>query len=144
MTTPRLSWRWLVVVLAVLTLPWALWPAWQMWQAHPGALLQLSQQRQSMQLLQQESQTLRNKSVPNPVEAQALIQSLSKQHFGHTAVSVPGQGLQIQLRQVDAAQLALGWQDIRDQTSASVVSADLTAQGKLWSGTLVFQLAQKP
>ena len=144
MTTPRLSWRWLVTLLVVLALPWALWPAWQMWLAQPGALLKLSQQRQIMQLLQQESQTLLNKPVPNPVEAQTLIQSLSKQHFGSTPVSVPGQGLQIQLRQVDAAQLALGWQDIRDQTSASVVSADLTAQGKLWSGTLVFKLAQKP
>ena len=144
MTTPRLPWRWLLALLAVLAMPWALWPAWQMWLAHPDALLKLSQQKQTMQLLQQESQTLRNKPVPNPVEAQTLIQSLSKQHFGSTPVSVQGQALQIQLRQVDAAQLALGWQDIREQTSASVVSSDLTAQGKRWSGTLVFQLAQKP
>lgn len=147
MTLSHLSWRWLLAalaLLALLALPWALWPAWQLRQAHPGTLIKLTQQRQAMQLQQQEAQALLKKPVPNPVEAQTLIQSLSKQHFGSTPVSVPGQGLQIQLRQVDAAQLALGWQEIRLQTSASVVSADLTAQGKLWSGTLVFKLAQKP
>jgi type II secretory pathway component PulM len=144
MTKLPWSWHWLLVTLAVLALPWTLWPAWQMWQAHPDGLQQLARQRQSMQWQQQEVQALLKKPVPTQAQAQALIQSLSQQHFGSTAMIVPGPGLQVQLRQVDAAQLALGWQDIRTQTSASVISADLTAQGSQWSGTLVFKLAQKP
>jgi hypothetical protein len=139
-----LPWRRGLLGLALLVLPWSLWPAWQAWLAHPEALQQLARQRQAMQLSQQEVQALRLRSVPGAVEAQALIQSLSKQHFGSAPVSVPGPGLQIQLNQVDATQLALGWQEIRAQTSASLVSADLSAKGNRWSGTLVFKLAQKP
>jgi type II secretory pathway component PulM len=97
-----------------------------------------------MQLQQQEVEALRKKPIPSPLEAQSLIHALSKQHFGSTPIGLPGQGLQVQLNGVNAERLALGWQEIRAQTSASVVRVDLTASGPLWSGTLVFKLAQKP
>ncbi len=133
-----------VAVLALLAMLWGLWPAWQLWQAHPQTLQKLGQQRQVMQGLQQEVEVLLKKPVPAPAEAQTLIQSISKRHFGSTPIGVPGQGLQIQISGVSAQQLALGWQEIRSQTSASVVSADLTANGSQWTGTLVLKLAQKP
>lgn len=144
MNLQRSHLRWGVWALTLAALLWVLWPAWQRWQAHPQALRQLAQQRQSMLLGQQEVETLLKKPVPSPVEAQALIQAISKQHLGSTPIALPGQGLQIRFSQVGAQPLALAWQEIRTQTSASVTHADLTAQGALWSGTLVLQLAQKP
>ncbi len=139
--------RWLALALIALALAaasWALGPAWQQWRAHPQPLHKLAPQRQAMQLQQQEVEALRKKPIPSPFEAQTLIHALSKQHFGSTPIGLPGQGLQVQLNGVNAERLALGWQEIRAQTSARVVRVDLTASGPLWSGTLVFKLAQKP
>lgn len=144
MNRPRSHLRWGLWALTLAIVLWALWPAWQRWLAHPQALNQLAQQRQAMQWGQQEVQSLLNKPVPSPLEAQTLIQAISKQHLGSVPIAVPGQGLQIRFSDVAAQPLALAWQEIRTQTSASVVSADLSANGALWSGTLVFKLAQKP
>ncbi len=140
----RLPALWILSAVPLVASLWALWPAWQAWQAHPPTLQTLAQQRQALQFQLQEAEALRQKPIPSSVEAQNLIQSISKKHLGSTPLVLPGQGLQIQINGVSADRLALGWQEIRSLTSASVVRADLTAQADLWSGTLVFKLAQKP
>ena len=137
------AWRALAGVI-LLALLWLIGPAWALWSSHETQWQRLSQLRLSMLQSQQEVQALRQKSVPTAAEATAQIQALSRQHFGTTAVILPGATLQMTLRLVSPEQLATGWNEIRTQTSASLVQADLANPGPGWSGTLVFKLAQKP
>ena len=138
-------WTWRALALVILlALLWLIGPAWQLWRTHESQWNLLSQVRLRMLQSQQEVQALRQKSVPTAAEATAQIQAIGRQRFGATAVILPGASLQMTLRSVAPEQLASGWNEIRSQTSASLVQADLTEQGQGWSGTLVFKLAQKP
>jgi type II secretory pathway component PulM len=130
--------------VAGLALLWALWPAWTLWRSHEEQLQQLSRLRQHMQLAQQEAQALQKKTLPGTMEAQSQIQSITKQRFGATAVSMADSSYQVRLNGVQAQVLAQGWSEIRSQTSAQVTQADLRWGPQGWSGTMTFKLAQKP
>ncbi|MDI9331622.1 MAG: hypothetical protein QM527_10000 [Alphaproteobacteria bacterium] len=139
--------RWLPGLLgavATLALLWGLWPAWLLWQDQDSRWQALTRQRMAMQAAQQEAQALQQKSVPSVSEAQAQIQSISRRHLGASATPLPDGGMQIQINGVAPQALALGWDEIRQLTSASVQRTDLAQNAQGWSGTLVFKLAQKP
>ena len=139
--------RWISLALAAvaaLALLWGLWPAWTLWLNQDERWNELARQRQTMQAALQEAQTLQKKSMPSVAEAQTLIQSIGKQRLGATASTLPDSGIQLQLSAVSPQQLAQGWEEIRTQTSASLLRADLKQNAEGWSGTLVFKLAQKP
>lgn len=139
--------RWLIASLALvaaIALLWGLWTAWGLWQTQEARWSELARQRQTMQAALQEAQALQKKSVPGLTEAQSLIQNISSQRLAAPAVALPDASMQIQLIGVSPRQLGQGWDEIRTQTSATLVRADLTQGPMGWSGTLVFKLAQKP
>lgn len=140
---PTWVWRALVLV-AVLALMWGISPAWTLWRTHEVQFEQLAHQRIAMQALQKEAQILQKKAVLPLAEALSQIKSIGAKWPGATTQALNGTTVQIQIKSVPADQLALAWNDIRKMTSASVVKADLEANGFNWSGTLVFQLAQQP
>ena len=84
------AWRALAGVI-LLALLWLIGPAWALWSSHETQWQRLSQLRLSMLQSQQEVQALRQKSVPTAAEATAQIQAISRQHFGTTAVILPGE-----------------------------------------------------
>jgi hypothetical protein len=131
----------LALVLALMGL---LWPAGQLWLTHEAQRDRLAQQRLRLLQAQQEVRALEQKSIPEPTQAARQLQAISQQRFSAAAVSLSNETWQVSLRSVSAEQLALGWDEIRTQTSASLIQADLTAQAQGWSGTLVFKLARKP
>ena len=83
-------------------------------------------------------------TLPSPAEAQNRIQAIAQQQLKTVAQGSPGAGIRLTLNGVAPQQLAQAWADIRSQTSASVVQADLVQGPQGWSGTLVFKLAQRP
>jgi general secretion pathway protein M len=133
-----------LAVLALLALGWQIGPAWQLWRNHTSLWDDLTKQRMGMLTAQKEALDLLQKPIPGPAEAVAQIQAISRQRFGAVPVNLPGATLQIQIRSLAADQLARGWNEIRTQTSASVIQADLTMGPQGWTGSLVFKLAQKP
>ena len=140
---PTWVWRALVLVV-VLALMWGISPAWTLWRTHEAQFEQLAHQRIAMQGLQKEAQTLQKKVVLPLAESLSQIKSIGAKLPGATTQTLAGNTVQIQIKSVPADQLALAWHDIRKMTSASVVKADLEANGSNWSGTLVFQLALHP
>jgi hypothetical protein len=128
----------------LLALIASLWPAGALWLTHEAQREVLSRQRLSLLQAQQEARALQQKTIPSPAEALRLIQAIGRQRFNAVPVSLPNGAVQLQLRALPAEQLALGWNEIRANTSASLTRADLTAEGHAWSGTLVFTLASRP
>ena len=133
-----------VALLAVLALLWGLGPAWMLWQQQDTRWAELARQRQVMQAALTEAQALQKKSVPSAAEAQMQIKSIATQRWGATAITMPDAGMQIQISDVAPQALGQGWDDIRSQTSALLLRAELKQSTTGWSGTLVFKLAQKP
>ncbi|MEY2622274.1 MAG: hypothetical protein RIT26_2094 [Pseudomonadota bacterium] len=131
-------------LIAGIALLWGLWPAWTLWQHRHERWAELVQQQQRMQAAMQEAQTLQKKSLPSLQESQSLIQAISRQRFGVPPIVLPAGNFQIPLNAVSPQQLAQGWEDIRSQTSATVVRAELEQTPQGWSGSLVFKLPQKP
>ncbi len=136
--------RWALGLLGVLLLWTGLEPAWHLWRTHEAQLNELAQQRQAMQRAQEELQALQQKTLPSTAEAQNRIQAIAQQQLKTVAQGSPGAGIRLTLNGVAPQQLAQAWADIRSQTSASVVQADLVQGPQGWSGTLVFKLAQRP
>ncbi|MEY2661390.1 MAG: hypothetical protein RLZZ123_2562 [Pseudomonadota bacterium] len=133
-----------LALIASLALLWGLWPAWTLWLDRHDRWAELVQQQQRMQTALQEAQTLQKKSLPSLAESQSLIQTISRQRFGVPPINLPGGSVQIPINAVSPQQLAQGWDDIRTQTSARVVRAELDQTPQGWSGTLIFKLPQKP
>ena len=133
-----------VALLAVLALLWGLGPAWMLWQQQDTRWAELARQRQVMQAALTEAQALQKKSVPSAAEAQMQIKSIATQRWGATAITMPDASMQIQISDVAPQALGQGWDDIRSQTSALLLRAELKQSATGWSGTMVFKLAQKP
>ena len=144
MTAWRPGWSRALGAAVLLELFASLGPAAALWLTHESERQALSRQRLSLLQAQQEARALQQKTIPSPAEALRLIQAIGRQRFNAVPVSLPNGTVQFQLRGLPAEQLALGWQEIRANTSASVTQADLTAEGQVWSGTLVFTLASRP
>ena len=144
MTAWRLGWSRALGAAVLLALIASLGPAAALWLTHESERDALSRQRLSLLQAQQEARALQQKTIPSPSEALRLIQAIGRQRFNAVPVSLPNGTVQFQLRALPAEQLALGWQEIRANTSASVTQADLTAEGQVWSGTLVLTLASRP
>mgnify|MGYP003350358714 FL=1 len=144
MTAWRPGWSRALGAAVLLALIASLWPAGALWLTHEAQREALSSQRLSLLQAQQEARALQQKTIPSPAEALRLIQAIGRQRFNAVPVSLPNGAVQLQLRALPAEQLALGWNEIRANTSASLTRADLTAEGQVWSGTLVFTLASRP
>ena len=138
------AWRLGLGFTALLLLMAGLTPAWHLWQTHEAQWLELAQQRQAMLADQEAMQAMQNKALPSPVEAQALISTISQQRLSAAVRPMTGLNVSVTLNDVGAQQLAQAWSDIRKQTSASVTQADLVLGPQGWSGTLTFKLAQRP
>ncbi len=138
--------RWTLSLLAAGLLLWGVIPAWQLWQSHEIQLQTLALQRQSMQAARQEVLSLQSKTPLAAATAQTRIAAMAQQHLGTQARLNPGPGSSLSLSVKDAApdELSRAWTEIRQQTSASVIRADLTLGPQGWTGTLVLQPAKQP
>jgi hypothetical protein len=141
----RTPWmRWTLGLVAMGLCLWGVIPAWQLWQSHEAQLQALAQQRLSLQTARQEVLALQGKAPMAAATAQSRIATIAQQHLGTQAKLSPGPGLSLTLKDADAGALTQAWTDIRQQTAASVIRADLTLGPQGWTGTLVLQLAKQP
>lgn len=133
-----------LALLALWALLWGISPAWTLWRTHTLQFDQLARQRMAMQNAQQEAQALHKQTVPPATDALTQIKTISSRLLGAVPQTLADQTVQVQIKAVPADRLALAWSDIRKQTLASVIKADLQANEQGWSGTLLFKLAQQP